>query len=131
MNEHEAGFLEFLTEPSRRRVHKLLELGPRRRGDLRDLLSHKIRLDPRSSRPLTGSQSLPSGVEAILRKAGAPDDCFLLSDDPSLDGRLLPLPTALDAVIGRGGTFLSSIPGRLAIYQFAEIKQTYLLHRAG
>jgi hypothetical protein len=36
MNDHERGFLAFLSEPTKRRLETLLELGVKRRRDVRD-----------------------------------------------------------------------------------------------
>jgi hypothetical protein len=59
MNEHERGLLAFLAEPTKRRMEKLLELGKKRRGDVRDLLDHSVRLDPRFCEAITGSDAFP------------------------------------------------------------------------
>jgi hypothetical protein len=64
MNDHERGFLEFLAEPGRRRMERLLELGEKRRRDVRSLLHHAIRLNPRYSQHLTGSDAFSGPVEA-------------------------------------------------------------------
>lgn len=79
MNVHERGFLTFLAEPTRRRMETLLELGERRRRDVRELLDHSAGLDPRFSCHLAGSEALPGVVEEILRKRGAPSACHVLS----------------------------------------------------
>lgn len=50
MNEHERGFLNFLAEPTKRRMATLLELGEKRRRDVRALLDHAVRLQPNSSK---------------------------------------------------------------------------------
>lgn len=128
MNDHERGFLSFLVEPTKRRMEALLELGEKRRLDVRALLHHSVRLDRRSSRHLTGSDAFPGPVEAILRKQGAPAICYVLSANSDLDGREMPLSDALSAIVGMGdGAFLSCIPGQLGFYEYADIKSSYLL----
>lgn len=130
MNDHERGFLAFLAEPGRRRVETLLALGERRRRDLRALLDHKVRLDPRSAEHLIGSDAFHEPVEAMLRKRGAPSTCYVLAANGDLDGRFMPLSEALGAIIGRGeGAFVSCIPGRLAFYEYEGAKSSYLLAR--
>lgn len=94
MNDHERGFLSFLAEPSKRRLETLLELGERRRRDVRELLHHSIRLDPRFARHLTGSDRFSGSVEAMLDKRGAPSICYVLAGDSELDGREMPLGDA-------------------------------------
>ena len=130
MNIHEHGFLEFLEEPSRRRMKTLLELGEKRRGDVRSLLDHAVRLDPRFSRHLTGSDAFSGPVEATLRKMGAPPTCYVLAANAELDAREMPLGEALDAIIGKSdGSFVSCIPGRLGFFEYEDMKSSYLLSR--
>lgn len=130
MNDHERGFLAFLAEPTRRRIATLLELGDKRRRDVRSLLDHSVRLEPRYAEHLAGSDAFPGPVEAMLRKRGAPDACYVLAANGDLDGREMPLRAALEAVIGGGdGAFLSCIPGRLGFYEYEDIKSSYLLSR--
>lgn len=128
MNDHERGFLTFLAEPTKRRMETLLELGEKRRPDVRALLHHSVHLDRRCSRHLTGSQAFAGPIEAILRKRGAPAICYVLSANSDLDGREMPLGDALSAIIGMGdGSFVSCIPGQLGFYEYADMKSSYLL----
>ena len=130
MNDHERGFLAFLAEPTKRRMETLLELGEKRRSDVRGLLHHSVRLDPRHARHLKGGDASPGPVEAMLRERGAPSTCYVLSANSDLDGRDLPLGEALDAIIGmQDGAFVSCIPGRLGFYEYEDIKSSYLLVR--
>ena len=130
MNDHERGFLAFLVEPTKRRLETLLELGEKRRRDVRELLHHSVRLDPRFAQHLTGSEALSCPVEAMLRKRGAPSTCYVLAANSDLDGREMPLGEALEAIIGMGdGAFVSCIPGRLGFYEYEDMKSSYLLSR--
>ena len=130
MNEHERGFLAFLAEPTKRRLETLLEMGVKRRPDVRELLHHSVRLDPRVAQHLTGNEALPAAVEATLRKRGAPATCYVIAANSKLDGRELPLREAVDAIIGMGdGAFMSCVPGRLGIYEYEDMKSSYLLSR--
>ncbi|MDP9422722.1 MAG: hypothetical protein M3Q19_07805 [Pseudomonadota bacterium] len=128
MNDHEHGFLAFLEEPSRRRLQTLLELGEKRRRDVQELLHHSVRLDPRYRQHLTGSDAFSGPVEALLKKRGAPSNCYVLAADSHLDGREMPLREALEAIIGMGnGAFVSCIPGRLGFYEYEDMKSSFLL----
>ncbi|MFT3722493.1 MAG: hypothetical protein QM773_02815 [Hyphomonadaceae bacterium] len=130
MNEHERGFLDFLMEPTRRRMGSLLELGEKRRRDVRSLLDHSARLDPRFAQHLVGGENFPASVETMLRKKGAPSTCYVVSANRDLDGREMLLAEALIAIVGMGhGAFVSSIPGKLGIYEFEDPKSSYLLSR--
>ena len=130
MNDHESGFLTFLAEPTKRRLEALLELGEKRRRDVRELLHHSVRLDPRFAQRLNGGDALSGPVEAILRERGSPSTCYLLAANNDLDGREMPLCQALEAIIGMGhGAFVSCIPGRLGFYEYEDMKSSYLLSR--
>jgi hypothetical protein len=130
MNEHERGFLAFLAEPTKRRLETLLELGEKRRRDIRGLLHHSVRLDLRFAQHLTGSDAFSGPVEAMLRKRGAPPSCYVLAANSDIDGREMPLGEALAAIIGMGdGAFVSCIPGRLGFYEYEDMKSSYLLSR--
>jgi hypothetical protein len=53
-----------------------------------------------------------------LRREGAPDACYCISESHDLDAKTLPLLEALREVVGRDmGTFLSGLPGRLAYFE--------------
>jgi hypothetical protein len=56
-------------------------------------------------------------------RKGAPDTCYVISEDDDLDGKEMPLAEALKTIIGRGiGTFLSCVPGRLAYFEDEECR---------
>lgn len=130
MNDHERGFLTFLAEPTKRRFETLLELGEKRRRDVRDLLHHSVRLDSRFAQHVIGSEAFSEHVEAMLRKRGAPPTCYVLAASSDIDGREMPLGEALAAVIGMGdGAYVSCIPGRLGFYEYEDMKSSYLLSR--
>ena len=130
MNDHERGFLAFLAEPTKRRMETLLELGEKRRRDVRELLNHSVRLDPRFAQHLTGADAFSGPVEAKLRKLGAPATCYVLAANSDLDGRDIPLGEALEAIIGMGdGAFVSCITGRLGFYEYEDMKSSYILSR--
>ena len=63
MNDHERGFLQFLADPGRRRMQSLLELGPKRRADVRAMLDHAILLDDRHATLLQGEEASAVRVE--------------------------------------------------------------------
>ena len=130
MNDHERGFLAFLAEPTKRRLETLLELGEKRRRDVRKLLHHSVRFDPRFAQHLAGSDVFSGPVETMLRKRGAPSTCYVLAANSDLDGREMPLGEALDAIIGMGdGAFVSCVPGLLGFYEYEDSKSSYLLSR--
>ncbi len=130
MNDHELGFLAFLAEPSRRRMRTLLELGPKRRKDVRGMLDHSVGFDPRLRREFSGAGALSGAIEARLRALGAPDACFVISADPTLDDREMTLHAALQALSsGNFGGFVSCLPGKLGYFVYEAPDGAYLLQR--
>jgi hypothetical protein len=101
------------------------------RAELRAKLAHLADLDTRFARPVGGSDATPAGVERLLKAAGAPERCYVLSENSALDGSELDLRDALVKVIGRGmGTFVSCIPGRLAYFEGEGPEERFVLSRA-
>jgi hypothetical protein len=124
--EHEQGLARFLVGEWRARFRE--SLAPAKRRDtLRSQLPHLTHLDPRFATPVDQSAS---ELGEHLREKGAGDHCFLLSEDPDLDGRELALDEALVAVVDGGSqhaTFVSCLPGHLAYFHDAEPGNRYLL----
>jgi hypothetical protein len=130
MNEHELGFTTFLAQPTQRRVRTLLELGPKRRKDVRALLDHALTLDRRYAHRLEGSQTSAGLIADTLRKHSAPETCYLISADEALDGREMPLSAAVKAVSGSfHGGFISCIPGKLGYFEYEDVKSAHLLKK--
>jgi hypothetical protein len=118
--EHERGLSRFLVGEWRARFRESLAPG-KRRDTARSQLPHVTHLDPRFATP-AGGLSAPE-LSAHLREHGAGDGCYLLSEDPELDGRELPLDDALIAVVDGGShhaTFVSCLPGALAYFHDPE-----------
>ena len=124
--EHERGLARFLVGEWRARFRE--SLAPAKRRDtLRSQLPHLTHLDPRFA-----TQTHESGrvLAAQLREKGAEDHCYLLSEDPDLDGRELSLEEALAAIADSGSphaTFISCVPGKLAYFHGKESGDRYLL----
>jgi hypothetical protein len=130
MNEHELGFSTFLAEPSQRRIRTLLELGPERRKDVRALLDHAVKLDPRYAHPLEGGSASAASVVQLLQEHGASSKCYVISADAALDGREMPLRDAVEAVAGSFfGGFISCIPGKLGYFEYEDLKSAHLLRK--
>jgi hypothetical protein len=60
----------------------------------------------------------PEEIEKILRKHGAGDWCYSISWKEGIDGKVLPLGTALSIAVGSGfSSIVSCIPGKLAYFE--------------
>jgi hypothetical protein len=129
--EHERGLARFLVGEWRARFRESLAPG-KRRDTLRSQLPHLTHLDPRFATPAQAQSALE--LSAQLREKGAGDRCYLLSEDPDLDGRELPLDEALLAIVDGDSphaTFLSCVPARLAYFHAADPSNRYLLELPG
>jgi hypothetical protein len=94
---------------------------PRRRAEALDELNHLAGLDERYTVEV---DSLTAAGD-MLARLGAPPTCYVMSDVPELDGRIMNLAEALAAAeAGEWGTILDCVPGRLAYYlgERAEIR---------
>jgi len=129
MPEHEqATIMAFVVRDKQERL-LLLAASPRNRKKLTRELGHFRWFDKRYSTPVSWSADPKrklwdrhlQGIENIvllLRSKGAGQSCWVISENVEIDGKLLPLETALESVIGSGmGSILSCIPGKLAYFE--------------
>lgn len=127
----ESRLVEAFILPAKRGRYKQLLANPARRGSVTAALAHCRDLDPRWLLPAP-TDAEPASIDELLRAHGAPETCYVLSESPDLDGRRLPLLSALEQVVGQGwGTLLSCIPGVLAYYEGEGPSDRYLLARTG
>ena len=130
-SDHAAALIDAFVLTGRRDRYRNLLKSPKLRAKLRAALAHCRDLDPRCKRSISPSDQDASGIAALLRSRAAPDSCYLLSESPQLDGRVLPLDEALAAVVGQGfGTLISCVPGQLGYYEGEERGERYILDRA-
>jgi len=104
---------------STREVRGGLE-GTRACRSFRSSLAHFRDLDTRFAQLVQPSKHDVRDIEASLRAKGAPDTYHVLSESAALDGREMPLASALADIVGRGmGAFVSCIPGKLGYFELA------------
>lgn len=121
-------FLGFLSNPKNRK--KFTEsLSHFRWFDQRFAAFIPWKVDPNPK--LSPWEKHVSGIENIyrlLKSKGAGLTCWVISEDPEIDGRELDLKAALEHVNGRQiGTILSCVPGKLAYFESED--ETLLLAR--
>lgn len=129
-SEHETAFVRAFVIPQKRA--RLLDLlaNPKRRFNVLETLSHFRDLDQRFARRLSPSEQSPTTILAVLKSRGAPQGCYLISEEPQLDGKTMPLQQALERIVGMGiGTIVSCIPGRLGYFEGEEIGDRWILER--
>jgi hypothetical protein len=108
----EATLRAFVVPAKRDRLIALLGSAKRRKRAL-DTLNHFTGWDPRWAEPISSS----TDVLAVLRKAGAPPNCHVISGDNGLDGRDAPLAEAVSAAERYWfASILCCVPGELAVF---------------
>lgn len=125
---HLEGLVRRFLRPERRdRYAALLETVQGRRK-VRSRLAHMADLDRRTMMPIAPAEQTPAGVLRLLHAAGAGESCYVISENPDLDDRVLLLSEVLKGVVGSGfGTIISCMPGELAYYEGEEMGDRFLL----
>jgi hypothetical protein len=117
----------FLKQRQDRYLEKFAD--PRKRRKLTDQFCHFKHLDPRYVLSIPPSQQNPFGIHGILKHYGAPEECWVVSDESELDARRMRLKEVLEEIIGRTfGTFLCCVDGKLAYFENEDGR--WILHRA-
>jgi hypothetical protein len=107
----------FLNAPKLDRFAALTGSEAGRRRLIREL-GHFTGFKASVIRTITSSAHTPVGIAAVLRKMGAPDECYLIATNRAVDRKSLGLTVALEEVVGRGySAILIAIPGRLGFYE--------------
>jgi hypothetical protein len=131
--QHEAGLARFLVGEWRARFRESLS-AVKRRDVQRSQLPHLSHLDPRFATRVPPEEQNARVIRVQLVEKGAGARCYLLSEDPALDGRELPLRDALAEIVdgdSQHATFVSCIPARLAYFHDAAPENRYLLELPG
>lgn len=130
LNTHEYEFARnFVIPEKRERYLSLLESKSGRKKILNGF-NHCGDLDPRFAWCVPGNQSSAESIEVILRRKGAPDTCYVMSDNPHIDRQEMPLKDALSKTVGMdAGTLVSCIPGKLAYFEMEGFDGRYILER--
>lgn len=124
-----ATFRAFLTSPRRERVDGLL-VSARGRARVTAMLAHCTAWDPRWSAALNRHEQRPETVVEMLRGAGAPPSCLVVSEDEALDGHRMALEAAVAGTEATdGAALLICVPARLAYVKDEELRTRWLLRR--
>lgn len=126
---HENDLALFVLSQHRARFRDSLAGAKRRKKFLLQDLGHFKYLDPRFAHSVPKRQQSASLLRELLKGKGAPDLCYVVSTDPELDGREVPLGEALERIVGITEGFASCIPGRLAYFEGEDRGMRYLLKR--
>jgi hypothetical protein len=117
----------FVKRRKRDRYREILS-NPRLRYKFTGQLAHFSDFDPKYRLPIPSNKLFVENIARELQKRQSPSIVFVISEDPKLDQRELPLVEALKQVVGLGmGTVLCCTPGRLAFVETED--ERYILER--
>jgi hypothetical protein len=105
--------------PKERRERYLEGLAnPKKRRKLTDEFCHFNPADPRYVVTIPSSEQHPQNIYRLLKQYGAPDQCWVISDELSLDSRIFNVKETLEDIIGRTfAIFLCCVDGKLAYFE--------------
>jgi hypothetical protein len=107
----------FFVKNIRERAAYLLS-DPKKRGKFLMRLAHFNDFQKSVIVPIVPNEHFVQPVYNFLKGKGAPDICYVISENHSLDKRYLNLYDTLKEVIGYDqGTIISCVPGELAYYE--------------
>ena len=113
------------------RLRVLLESGkkaPRRKAV--GALAHFAGWREECANVVPSSLQHPAALAEYLTKEGAQSTCYVLSEDPVLDDRRVPVRAALDQLLGSGmGSLLVLSPSPMALYLGEESGTVTFLKR--
>jgi hypothetical protein len=117
----------FIHRRKRDRYGEMLS-NPKSRAKFIRLLAHFGDFDSKYRVPLPGYKHFADRVLVELEKRQSAKIAYVISEDPRLDQKELPLVEALPRIVGSGmGTILCCIPGRLAFVETEE--ERFILER--
>jgi hypothetical protein len=120
----------FVSATKRRRYGELLRTKGGRVKVIAALAHFTDSLDMRFAYRIAPNRQNPAAINEELSRLGAPDTCFVISEDSDIDGLEMSLSDALDQIIEAGnGAIVSCITGHLAFYHSEEPGERYILHR--
>jgi len=130
LNTHESEFARNFVVPEKRARYLSLLESKNGRKKILNGFNHCRDLDPRFARLIPSNQDSAASIEVLLRQKGAPDTCYVMSDNPDIDGREMALTDALlETVAMDAGTLISCIPGKLAYFEMEGFDGRFILER--
>ena len=130
MNPHEEQFARAFIVPQKRNRYLTLLESKRGRAKLLNGFNHCHDLDPRYATLIPSNQQSDASIESLLRRKGAPETCYVMSDNRDIDGREMSLAHALTETVGFGaGTLISCLPGKLGYFELEDLSERYILER--
>ena len=117
----------FIKRSKRDRYRKFVSDAHLRRKFINQL-AHFNDFDPKYRLPIPSCKLLVENIARELNKRHSPAVVFVISEDPSIDEKEMPLAEALRQIVGRGmGAVISCVPGRLAFVETED--ERFILER--
>jgi hypothetical protein len=127
---HEQALVKAFIDPNRTERYLEFITSPKKRVKLIKELAHFKALNPAFMVPIPTNQRNVSAIIELLKAKGAGPSCWVISENPKLDGREMDLETALKETVGyQMGTLISCVPGRLGYFEDEDLR--CILERAG
>jgi hypothetical protein len=94
---------------------------PRKRRRITNIFCHFDHLDLRYMVQIPSFDQHPQNIYRLLKQYGAPDECWVVSDELFLDSRMLNLKETLEGIVGRTfANFLCCVDAKLAYFENEE-----------
>jgi hypothetical protein len=130
MNLHEEQFARAFILPGKQERYLSMLQSPKGRARLLANFPHCKDLNMNYAALVPPDQQNANAIAKLLANKGALDLCHVISADPDIDNREMPLANALEETVGMNiGTFISCIPGKLGYFEFEEMGQRYIFAR--
>lgn len=130
MNLHEEQFARAFIMPGKQERYLSMLASPQSRARLLAKFPHCKDLNMKYAALVPAGQQNANAIAKLLANKGASDLCHVISADPDIDNREMPLDKALEETVGMNmGTFISCIPGKLGYFEFEDIGRRYIFAR--
>ena len=130
MNEHEEKFAREFIIPEKRDRYVSLIGSVKGRKKILAGFHHIHDLDDRYAKLIPSNQQSAESIYRVLKQKGAPEVCYIMSDDHDIDQKEMPLREAISRVEGTNyGTLVSCIAGKLAYFETADMSGRYILEK--
>lgn len=128
MLEYETFLIENFIDPDKIDRYKMLLGNPKKRRDAIQKLIGKPDLRRKLMIHVPPKDQNPTAIYKALKAKGAEEKCYALSENRSLDQRVMSLEDALLNTIGFGkGTLLYCFPKKLAYFEAEAPNERYIL----
>lgn len=110
---------------------RVISLIKRKKGRSKfiDMLAHTLKLNNKNSIIIPANKQNIDSIVKLLQKRGAPEKCYIISENYKLDGTHQQLIFAAEEIIGSGNaSIISCIPGVLGFYEGEDKNERYLLN---